>query len=296
MTFELPQNLNALLNPSVTSSIAYEQIDNFHKFILDNVPYGRVDPNYIQQGLIEFDGPAQDPPTGKKPLQWHFGGVPYPIIKAMRIQYSYTKSYQGTDYDLAGSLFIGYEDVSSQLIRMVREDVGGARANDRADRLREFQASIFEARDRLYPPLDDQLTLRELIDIIRIQTLNQPASVSRLAQIAQNLDTFIADNYPYRSFVDFDWDLVLGRNGGSTLPDPLLVEYDGPAQKYDSLQAFPFSLATLFSDQARYNQLLWWYFGGRAYRITKAMRVHYELTAGVGECLWVGFQGPGDFP
>jgi hypothetical protein len=72
-------------------SVSFQRIDNFHKLVIDELPYGTIDQNSLVQGLIEFDGPAQNPPNLKKPLQWHFGGVPYEVCKAIRIQYAYQK-------------------------------------------------------------------------------------------------------------------------------------------------------------------------------------------------------------
>jgi hypothetical protein len=300
MAFELGRAISTLMSQSSSVSSAYERIDNFHKFILDNVPYGVVSPTNLQQGLIQFDGPAQDPPNGKKALQWYFGGVPYAIIKAIRIQYTYTKAYQGTDYDVAGSLFIGYEDVLDKL----HEDAGNTLASKSASTAEKAAATkakqFWQALEKERTDRNDILkrsvnTLEDVVQAIRDEMSDLPGTVGALAQKADDLDKFIQDNYPYRSFLPLDWNLLFDK-GTSGQPKPIRIEKDGPAQRYDSLSPFPFTLATLFSDQDKYNQLLWWYFGARPYRITKAMRIPLEGKSGPAQSLLLGFQGPGSVP
>src|SRR6266536_5299510 len=91
-------------------SVAFQRIDNFHKLVVDEVPYGTIDQNGLVQGLIEFDGPAQEPPNLKKPLQWHFGGIPYEVCKAIRIQYANRKYVNSQEGEATGQLFTGYVD------------------------------------------------------------------------------------------------------------------------------------------------------------------------------------------
>ena len=54
------------------------------------------------------------------------------------------------------------------------------------------------------------------------------------------------------------------------------IEYDGIAREYNSVKPFPYNLGELVREAEKYDQLLYWYFGGRTYRITKAMRLRYE--------------------
>jgi hypothetical protein len=42
-----------------------------------------------------------------------------------------------------------------------------------------------------------------------------------------------------------------------------------------------------------YDRLLWWYFGGRAFRITKAMRLGLKDAQSNKGSLLIGYQGPG---
>jgi hypothetical protein len=310
MAFELGRAVSALMSQSSSVSSADERIDNFHKFILDNVPYGVVTPDNLQQGLIQFDGPAQDPPTAKKPLQWYFGAVPYAIIKAIRVQYTYTKAYQGTDYDVAGSLFIGYEDILETFIRTAQgladriEEITQPEERAKAERVRPMLPRAIAFRDTLESARKNRseiltkpvTTLADIVKAIREEEPNLPGTVGALAQKADDLDKFMNDNYPYRSFLSLDWDLIFERDQNGQ-PRPIRIEKDGPAQRYDSLSPFPFTLATLFNDQDKYNQLLWWYFGARPYRITKAMRLAFgDAKSGLAQSLLLGFQGPGSVP
>jgi hypothetical protein len=74
--------------------------------------------------------------------------------------------------------------------------------------------------------------------------------------------------------------------------EPFNVEFEGPAKDADSHHVFPYTLETLFNDQALFNQILWWYFAGKPMRITKAMRIPLGSGAN-GTSLFVGYSGPG---
>jgi hypothetical protein len=83
---------------------------------------------------------------------------------------------------------------------------------------------------------------------------------------------------------------------------PVVVHFDGPAQDNNSLNPFNYTPQTLFNDKEKYAQVLWWYFGGRAYRVTKALRIPIPIrTAQYSgptapedvESLFIGFAGPG---
>jgi hypothetical protein len=80
---------------------------------------------------------------------------------------------------------------------------------------------------------------------------------------------------------------------------PVIVSFDGPAQDANSLNPFNYTPQTLFNDKEKYAQVLWWYFGGKAFRVTKAMRIPIRtaqtstLTGEDVESLFIGFAGPG---
>jgi len=51
------------------------------------------------------------------------------------------------------------------------------------------------------------------------------------------------------------------------------IDFDGPAQDSDSHNVFQYTFATLLNDPEKYSQVLFWYFGGKPYRVTKALRI-----------------------
>jgi hypothetical protein len=112
-----------------------------------------------------------------------------------------------------------------------------------------------------------------------------PSDVKRVAMKIDNFDALINAHIPY---------------GKVTLEDiqqPTIVEFDGAAK--DNNRANPY----LPTDQELasvdgYQQLLWWYFGGKPYRITKAIRIPYNYKHDDGQeysaSLLIGYQGPGN--
>jgi hypothetical protein len=76
---------------------------------------------------------------------------------------------------------------------------------------------------------------------------------------------------------------------------PIVVHFDGPAQDNNSLNPFNYTPQTLFNDKEKYAQVLWWYFGGKAYRVTKAIRIPIPGASAAQdeEALFIGFAGPG---
>ena len=299
---DIVEVLAALNKEPGVISISYRQIDSFHKLILDELPYGQIDPTGIVQGLIEIDGPAQDPPNGKKPLQWHFGGIPYEIGKAIRIQYGYQKYVDGIQINAICSLFIGYE-LSFAYPPVERARLEGAQA-DSAEALEAARQAFVNAQD--LQAADDSA---RFADALRSQFAIAPGTVTRVAKYVNtpdDFDGFIRDNLPFTAGTPHSGNgavaaaasrrrlsegFVGGHNPG---PAGVRIELDGPARDYNSKNAFPYTAQTLFNDPSGlYDKLLWWYFGGRAFRITKAMRVRYDdpLT----RALLIGYQGP-NFP
>src|SRR5262249_23052569 len=59
---------------------------------------------------------------------------------------------------------------------------------------------------------------------------------------------------------------------------PQRIDFDGPAQDYDSHIPFPYTPATLFNEPEKYAQVLIWYFAGRPRRVTKALRIPLQPT------------------
>jgi hypothetical protein len=320
--------VSKILNDPDAISIGYQQVDNFHKLILDQLPYGQIDPDALVQGLIEFDGPAQSPPNGKKPLQWYFGGVPREICKAIRIQYSYQKYVAGTQVYATGSLFIGYElnepyaSRETARLRVLEEQANrlgeAARAEpdnaDGATAAADAQREYDDAARTLdpwsgTPPQNTQ----ELFDWVRRIYRNYPTTVTSLAKFvdATNFDAFIDASFPFRTTDQireireqapaYSGTSSRAASGPTRLSEMLgpddstdkQIEFDGPARDYNSYKPFPYTTESLFNDPSGlYNKVLWWYFGGSAFRITKAMRIPCTNDDFTGSLL-VGYQGPG---
>lgn len=348
---DLLEVLGQLFTEPSAVTVEYQRIENLHKLILDQLPYGQIDPASLVQGTIEIDGPAQEPISQKRPLQWHFGGVPYEISKAIRIQYAYQKVLDGAPIYATGSLFIGYETTSpfhealkAYVIRLATQlgeplvqtsdDAANLRkktsaARDQAEAVDKSLAALKLARakhERAARPTSVEDLLKELEQAFA----NYPTRVTTLARYVDtaNFDTYIDANIPFRTPQEIDTIetaaaaamAAAGKYASQTAvaaaigPTPLSthlmrgpdqldpklgvrVEFDGPARQYDSKKPFPYTTDTLFNDPSGlYNQLLWWYFGGRTFRITKAMRIEYhDPTPGNDHHGWllIGFQGPG---
>lgn len=305
---DIVEILAALNKDPGAISASYHRIDSFHKLILDENPYGQIDPNGIVQGLIEIDGPAQDPPNAKTPLQWHFGGTAIEISKAIRIQYGYQKYSEGIQINATGSLFIGYElqypyppdpeRVKSRL--EMRKNADGEGKGTPAVPFAAIEAARAARQSRA--PGDFMTTLRSELAVA-------PSTVTRVAKyvVPANFDAFVEENLPFtgaRSVSGNGVEPLTAIPSRSALtgfvpahnpgPAGIRIEFDGPARDNNSKSPFPYTAQTLFMDPSGlYERLLWWYFGGRAFRITKAMRIEYNdlLT----QALLIGYQGP-SFP
>jgi len=284
-------------------SVSFQRIDNFHKLVIDELPYGTIDQNSLVQGLIEFDGPAQNPPNLKKPLQWHFGGIPYEVCKAIRIRYAYQKYVDNSYINASGSLFIGYE---------LGTPYAAAYAAAIADAEKKPDAARAAALRKTDPAKaagnDMPATTKELLDALKADFRNSSDRVTALAKYvdAANFDAFLFDNMPFQQGPPTPWQpatqLGVGPTALSTrladettdgLPG-IRIEFDGPARTYDSKKPFPYTTDTLFNEPTgMYDRLLWWYFGGKAFRITKAMRLGLKDAQGNQGALLIGYQGPG---
>jgi hypothetical protein len=330
MAQEYMEIIRQFLSDPDAITIRYHRIASFHKLLMDELPYGAIDPAALVQGQVEFDGPAAHPVNPRRPLQWYFGGTPFEVCKAIRIQYTYEKSIPGLDYPapVNGSLLLGY--VSSPLDTTYYVDA--------------YQA---EQQILAIPP-----NVADLLNMFRIDFSRYPSRTTPDAIYVQTymFDEFVQENFPWINpaaiaALRAAAELAAAQNSGNAPPrtplsimldrhpDPAVVppgaqpnqlpgariEYDGPARNYYSHDAFPYTTGTLFNDQVGlYNKLLWWYFGGRAFRITKAMHIRYDdspihtqegaeptpLFDGAPRrredahrgSLLIGYQGPGSYP
>jgi hypothetical protein len=255
---ELAKLLVQLAQKPTTVTARPQKIDNLHQFICNNVPYGMVDAANLKQGLIEIDGPAaQQEHTRKPDLQWFFGGRPHSVPKAFRIHYTY-KQYDmtGNTADINASLFLGFE---MQL---------------------PFAAPAKAPAQLLQDPIAN------LTCSVQKQLADHPSSVVVVSQELPSgaLDDYLASNAPAAA-PPFSIDMVKSDHAGAG------IEYDGPAQENDSHAPFTLGLTALFNDREKFDRLLYWYFGGKAYRITKAIRIPYQRN-GANESLLIGYQGP----
>ena len=303
--------------------VGYQRVESFHKLIVDQLPYGQIDPTDLVQGLIEFDGPDQDPPNKKAPLQWNFGGEAYEVRKAIRVQYSYPKYLDTGPGNATGSLFIGYVPDDPWLLngtlkaaRATLKDFakhGGdpSRAQQAIEALtieldNHWSHHAARAARQVYRSAvsDTWALLRDLPQTVTpvacyvdtetfdafvyagIPSVGANPGVSSatltaaaLKQLAQKQPQALADAF------------IKAQQGEAQKARIVSIYYDGPATDYNSQQAFPYTVDTLFNEPDKYNQLLWWYFGGRAFHITKAMLLAYVADASSG-LLLVGYQGP----
>jgi hypothetical protein len=240
------QNVLGLLAGLGTSTTRLQRVDDFNAFVLNHIPYGQVSLDSLQTALIEYDGPAAHP--AKPPLQWHFGGLPYAINKAVRLNYSYSRLWDGSGSRINASILVGFQanGPSSTYIS------GSIAPASFADRL----------NGQITPDTTEQEFATAVLICMPTTVISGSAGFNDIAKFLQN---------------------ELGEDQIAALKQTLnAFEFDGPAQDNDSHNPFSYTLATLFNNQDKYNQLLWWYFGGKANRVTKAIRIPLLSTTTAG--------------
>src|SRR5579859_75184 len=221
-------------------------IGDFETFILSNIPYGQVQPQYIQWGAVEYDGPHPPYPAkagfpGSKPaLQWHFGGVPYPITKAVRIRYTYRRTFDGSNDTVTGMILLGFQHGLNTYLKP--------------------QPVPFVQK------LSDTFLYRACVGVTgdpSSQVWGSPSAV--LASEAggvltkafpDNLATLVKNELPKS--------VCTAPAFTALTTTPICVDFDGPAQDSDSHDVFPYTFATLLNDPQKYSQLIFWYFAGQA--------------------------------
>jgi hypothetical protein len=258
-----------LSNGSTTTKRQF--ISNFQPFLLNHIPYAQVEPKDLQTGLIDWDGKAADGMGEHRPiLVWYFGGLPYPITKAARIDYTYVRTWDGTNANASASILLGFqsEHKTHQLKRAPRANIT---VKDGA-----FVGQLNQA-------------LTALRDIM-------PADVISGSGSFTNLDDFVYTHIGKAVPAGVaSVRAAQGQPAGYPRTKPLTIEFDGPARDSDSHHIFAYTLDTLFNDRDKFNQILWWHFGGNQQRITKAMRIPLDDSED-GPSLFVGFTGPGGYP
>src|SRR5206468_1515452 len=106
--------------------------------------------------------------------------------------------------------------------------------------------------------------------LAQMATFIRTNSVMLLSDKVDSLDDFVESQHP--DAARGSKAALFDQNHGSECT----VEYDGPAQQNASYDPFLLTRTTLFNNVELYNQLLHWYFGGKSYQITKAIRLTYD--------------------
>ena len=115
----LIQTLQGLLNGSHAAATRRQFIGDLNTFILNHIPYAQVRLRDVQTGLISFDGPAADGVDAAKPiLVWHFGGLPYPIVKAALLEYNYLRMWDGSGQTVHASMLFGFQSNEPQTLQV----------------------------------------------------------------------------------------------------------------------------------------------------------------------------------
>jgi len=237
------------------------QIDNFDTFILNNVPYGEVRLRDLQLGVVQYDGPGVAAINGSKPaLQWHFGGVPYPITKAIRIPYTYIRTFDGSNTPSTEQIFIGFQQNLTDFI--LPQPIPYVASPTQTYRSRVSGLGPFGVLGGPVWASDAGVLASQCNDVVTRSVQHDPGDYNLL-------NTFIRQ--------ELGWDQA---PFDALLNAPIAIDFDGPAQDSDSHHVFQYTFATLVNDPYRYGQLLFWYFGGKPYRVTKAVRIPLDFQFG----------------
>jgi hypothetical protein len=238
-----------LFGPITTRTVRISQFDTF---FLHNIPYAEVPPEDVNWGALEYDGPLADGIEGAKPaLQWHFGGIPYPISKAIKINYTYVRRWDGSNDRITTSIYLGFQHALDECVL------------DHAIPFVSAPTPTFIERVKALGTYGGLSTYSWGSDAGVLASESQAVVTRSFAFDAVNLQTFNLLMHEELSEPVYH----------ELLRDPLPLDLDGPAQDYDSHRPFEYTFATLQNEPEKYSQLLFWYFGGRPFRITKAMRL-----------------------
>ena len=107
------------------------------------------------------------------------------------------------------------------------------------------------------------------------------------ADAARLLGEFIHQQNPYPWQMELPMDLERPSNAED-------VEKEGPGKHRD--QANAFTVVDVTGDRERFMEGLFWYFGGKPRRMSKAIRIEYTYTADNKEYkqhLLIGYEGAG---
>jgi hypothetical protein len=310
----------SLFGPISTRSY---QIGDFDTFVLNSVPYGQVLLKDIQWGAIEYDGPDAPGISGAKPvLQWHFGGVPYPITRAIRMYYTYTRTWDGSNDTITTSLLIGLQRNLNTFIRP--NPIPFVATPSLTYQTRVNNVGAFSGFSNPVWGSDSAVLASEANGVVRT-AFQQPISpeITNLA-FSQEIVRRLQQGAPDPTLSAFiQTELALDNVGFAILMErTVAIDFDGPAHDSDSLRPFRYTVATLANSPDPYSRVLFWYFAGKPWRLTKAMRIPLDapdvqpapaaappslvvqaalgpgIAAGQpqGDALFIGFAGPGSDP
>ena len=255
-------------------------IDDYDTFLLSELPYGQVDPTKLNRGVVEWAGLerldqkneiwvalATNETYYPNISHWQFGRKMYPIVKAIRIQYSYSAPY---GQQAIGSLLIGYQ----------------------APRITAYSGASIAALQGNIPP---NTPTDELVNLTAAKT---PRNASEaLEKLVRN--AAVANSNMVNDVSDKDIDEIIASlspygQSAAKYRQAQHIEVCGLARDNDSLHPFEDSWATVAGDSAKYEQLLHWSFASTSQRITKAMRVQFSFDSKVHlpPALMIGYQGP----
>jgi hypothetical protein len=266
---------SALTTGTRTTTTRRQYISSFESFILNHIPYAQVELKHLQTGLIDWDGPGAPGGDSQKPLLvWYFAGQPYPIVNAARIGYTYQLTWDGSNAPAWGTILLGFQ----------------------SDKNEHKSSHALAISPRASVRIDSHVFVDQLTQTIRGLTNALPSSVVTGVQSYTNLDDLVFGQIQ-SAVSGVQARTPAGPTSGYALSDgsPFTIEFDGPARDNDGVNIFAYTIQTLFNDVEKFNQILWWYFGGQPQRITKAMRIPLTNSDG-GPSLFVGFTGPGPYP
>jgi hypothetical protein len=216
-----------------------------------------VQPEHVNWGALEYDGPAAVGIDGGKPaLQWYFGGVAYPITKAIRINYTYVRRWDGSNAVVTTAIYLGFQDGLSEYVV------------PSAIPLVARPTATFQQRVGDLGPYGGFST----------NTWASDAGVLASEAAAVIARSFAYDDVNLNTTFNKLLRDELGLVADLLLETPLPVDVDGPAQNYDSHKPFEYTVATLQNEPELYSQVLFWYFGGKPWRLTKAMRIPLDAA------------------
>jgi hypothetical protein len=253
--------INDLVGPITTRTLVIENLDTF---ILNNIPYGVVRPTNVQWGSIVFDGPRAPGLIGSKAaLQWYFGGVAYPITKAIRVFYTYKRTWDGSDAVVTDGILIGFQE--NLLDHIVAQPIPFVSTYSRTYFARRDNLGLFGDSTNLAWGSQPAILASEAAGVV---TAAPQQFAAPPQQPGPNFDALIKTELA-RGDHAAAYENLIGHQAD--------IDFDGPAQEQDSHNIFPYTLASLINEQEKYARVQFWYFAGIPRRVVKAIRIPLDI-------------------